>query len=58
MVLGFKNFDMDQFGVKKPDLKAIAKTPPQPGSLEVSAVASGGWGRRYSKPKAARWLNA
>jgi hypothetical protein len=25
--LGFKNFPMDQFGVKKPALKAIAKTP-------------------------------
>jgi hypothetical protein len=25
--LGFKNFPMDQFGVKKPTLKAIAKTP-------------------------------
>jgi hypothetical protein len=24
---GFKNFPMDQFGVKKPSLKAIAKTP-------------------------------
>ena len=25
--LGFKNFPMDQFGVKKPSLKAIAATP-------------------------------
>lgn len=25
--IGFKNFPMDQFGVKKPKLKAIAKTP-------------------------------
>jgi S1-C subfamily serine protease len=25
--LGFKNFPMDQFGVKKPELKALAKTP-------------------------------
>ena len=25
--IGFKNFPMDQFGVKKPSLKAIAKTP-------------------------------
>lgn len=25
--VGFKNFAMDQFGVKKPSLKAIAKTP-------------------------------
>lgn len=33
--LGFKNFSMDQFGVKKPALKAIAKTPEIP-SLEQS----------------------
>ena len=25
--IGFKNFPMDQFGVKKPELKAIARTP-------------------------------
>lgn len=29
---GFKNFPMDQFGVKKPSLKAIAKTPVIPSS--------------------------
>lgn len=28
--IGFKNFPMDQFGVKKPALKAIAKTPEIP----------------------------
>jgi hypothetical protein len=28
--IGFKNFPMDQFGVKKPALKAIAKTPQLP----------------------------
>lgn len=28
--LGFKNFPMDQFGVQKPDLKAIARTPAFP----------------------------
>ena len=28
--IGFKNIDMDDFGVKKPELKAIAKTPPIP----------------------------
>ncbi len=27
LALGFKNFPMDQFGVQKPELKAIAKTP-------------------------------
>lgn len=34
--LGFKNFPMDQFGVKKPALKALAKTPEIP-SLDPSA---------------------
>ena len=29
--VGFKNFPMDQFGVKKPSLKAIARTPVIPG---------------------------
>ena len=27
LALGFKNFPMDQFGVQKPELKAIARTP-------------------------------
>lgn len=33
LTLGFKNFPMDQFGVKKPELKAMARTPelPAPG---------------------------
>ncbi|WP_238388802.1 PDZ domain-containing protein [Roseimaritima ulvae] len=43
--LGFKNFSMDQFGVKKPALKAIAKTPEIP-SLEASATP----GTRRSGP--------
>ncbi len=34
--VGFKNFPMDQFGVKKPALKAIAKTPVIP-ALEMPA---------------------
>jgi hypothetical protein len=34
--LGFKNFPMDQFGVKKPSLKAIAESPEIP-SLKKSA---------------------
>lgn len=38
--LGFKNFPMDQFGVKKPSLKAIAKTPEIP-SLQKQAVTRG-----------------
>lgn len=49
---GFKNFPMDQFGVKKPALKAIAKTPVIP-PLRTSAgpVAD-------SKQPAAKWLGA
>ena len=31
--IGFKNFPMDQFGVKKPSLKSIAKTPVIPALL-------------------------
>lgn len=30
MMLGFENFPMDQFGVQKPELKGIAKTPELP----------------------------
>ncbi len=51
--LGFKNFPMDQFGVKKPLLKSIAKTPAIP-PLE-SAVSPVG------QPEPARkqfWLGA
>jgi PDZ domain/Right handed beta helix region len=36
--IGFKNFPMDQFGVKKPSLKAIAKTPVIP-ALRQAVVA-------------------
>lgn len=39
--LGFKNFPMDQFGVKKPKLKAIARTPEIP-SLETAKTRSKG----------------
>jgi hypothetical protein len=31
--LGFRNFSMDQFGVQKPELKKMAKTPEIPGIL-------------------------
>ena len=36
--LGFVNFQMDQFGVQKPALKAIARTPDLPGANVVSAM--------------------
>ncbi|TWU35034.1 right-handed parallel beta-helix repeat-containing protein [Novipirellula artificiosorum] len=38
LAIGFKNFPMDQFGVKKPSLKAIAAAPVIP-SLEVNAAS-------------------
>jgi hypothetical protein len=37
--LGFVNFPMDQFGVQKPELKAIARTPAMPG-MSVPAADS------------------
>jgi hypothetical protein len=36
--LGFKNFPMDQFGVLKPELKAVAKTPALPVFKLVTAM--------------------
>lgn len=35
--VGFKNFSMDQFGVKKPSLKAIARTPIIP-ELKIASL--------------------
>ncbi|MEI7901441.1 MAG: PDZ domain-containing protein [bacterium] len=37
--LGFVNFPMDQFGVLKPELKALARTPAMPGSAGAGAPA-------------------
>ncbi len=35
--IGFTNFPMDQFGVQKPELRAIAQTPSlAPGEVEIS----------------------
>jgi len=36
LALGFKNFPMDQFGVQKPDLKKIARTPVLPGAGDAT----------------------
>ena len=36
--LGFVNFPMDRFGVQKPQLKAIARTPPMPKLAAPSAT--------------------
>ncbi|MBW8782794.1 MAG: PDZ domain-containing protein [Verrucomicrobia bacterium] len=49
LALGFKNFPMDQFGVQKPSLKAIARTP------DLSRAGSQGSGRGAA-PRI--WLSA
>ncbi len=41
LALGFKNFPMDQFGVKKPSLKAIARTPEIP-AVQIGAATDAG----------------
>jgi membrane-associated protease RseP (regulator of RpoE activity) len=38
LALGFVNFPMDQFGVQKPELKAMARVPLLPGSNIAAAV--------------------
>jgi len=38
MALGFVNFAMDRFGVQKPALKALARTPELPGRRPVAAA--------------------
>jgi len=48
--LGFKNFPMDKFGVLKPELRAIARTPRLPVPGKPKAVAA--------TAKAVRWLGA
>jgi hypothetical protein len=37
--LGFKNFPMDRFGVRKPELKAIARTPQFPEASKTATFA-------------------
>jgi hypothetical protein len=44
--LGFVNFPMDQFGVQKPELKAIARTPEMP-----KLVGSGATGAKVATAK-------
>lgn len=55
--IGFKNFPMDQFGVKKPSLKAIAQTP------IIPTLNTGGQRRRGNtsaviEPMESYWLGA
>jgi len=40
LALGFVNFPMNQFGVRKPELKAIARTPVLPGQKPVVTAAA------------------
>jgi len=57
LALGFKNFPMDQFGVKKASLKAIARTPIIPElrtTEDVFTRRSGG----ARKPDQFKWLGA
>lgn len=42
LALGFKNFPMDQFGVKKPALKAIAQTPSIPERKSGTQLSNAG----------------
>jgi hypothetical protein len=53
--LGFKNFPMDQFGVQKAELKALARTPELPG-VGQSGAAAAGMPRKSALP--AYWLQA
>ena len=52
LALGFVNFPMDRFGVRKPELKAIMRIPQLPQSKKSAAVATG----RAADP--ATWLGA
>jgi hypothetical protein len=52
LTLGFVNFAMDQFGVQKPELKAIARTPVLPGQRSTDPTVK----TRDTQPRA--WLDA
>ncbi len=52
--LGFKNFPMDQFGVKKPSLKALAKTP----VLTTVAMNANPAESQLAGPRQQFWLGA
>jgi hypothetical protein len=53
--IGFKNFPMDQFGVKKPSLKAMAETPVIP---PLHTDGNGRQGAKASVPADRYWLGA
>jgi hypothetical protein len=52
LALGFVSFPMDHFGVQKPSLKAIARTPVLPGQKRAATASAG----RDTTPR--RWLGA
>ncbi len=52
LALGFVNFPMDQFGVRKPGLKALARTPVLPGSKLIADPSA----KRDIAPR--KWLGA
>jgi hypothetical protein len=52
LALGFVNFPMDQFGVQKPELKVLARTPVLPGAKPATAAISA----RDTAPRV--WLDA
>jgi hypothetical protein len=54
LALGFENFPMDQFGVRKPALKALARTPELPDAHDGDAATLGS--TRDRTPRA--WLGA
>ena len=59
--IGFKNFPMDQFGVKKPALKKIARTPqlPTPVLAKAKAKRASNKAREATRPaKPLVWLGA
>jgi hypothetical protein len=51
LALGFLNFRMDRFGVQKPELKALSRTPVLPGARPVTVSTS-----RDTTPRG--WLGA
>ena len=51
LALGFVNFPMDRFGVQKPELKALSRTPVLPGARPVTVSAT-----RDTTPRG--WLGA
>ena len=51
--MGFKNFPMDQFGVKKPSLRAIARTPSLSAPKKKKRKP-----KKAAPPRIAKWMGA